>query len=101
VDAYGYGFRVPTIVVSPWARHGFIDHTVSDHTSTLAFIEKIFHLPNLGARDARASDMLEAFNFGGHGRAQVIPVSWSGGQQAVAPAAASFLSWQRCRKMEG
>jgi phospholipase C len=101
VDAYGYGFRVPTIVVSPWARHGFIDHTVSDHTSTLAFIEKIFHLPNLGARDASASDMLEAFNFGGHGRAQVIPVSWSGGQQAVAPAAASFLSWQRCRKMEG
>jgi len=75
VDAYGYGFRVPTIVVSPWARHGFIDHTVSDHTSTLAFIEKLFGLPPVAHRDAVANNMMEAFDFSQHVvKRPVVPV---------------------------
>lgn len=63
VDAYGYGFRVPCLVISPYAKEGFIDNTQSDHTSILKFIETIYSLPPLASRDANASDMLEAFNF--------------------------------------
>jgi hypothetical protein len=39
-DSFGLaGFRVPTIVASPYARPGFVDHRVYDHTSTLRFVE--------------------------------------------------------------
>src|SRR5438309_6350444 len=38
VDGWGYGFRVPMIVVSPYARRAFVDHQVMDHTSILKFI---------------------------------------------------------------
>lgn len=63
VDAYGYGFRVPCLIISPYAKEGFIDHTQSDHTSILKFIETIYSLPPLSQRDANASNMFEAFNF--------------------------------------
>jgi phospholipase C len=63
LDQYGLGFRVPTLIISPFAKHGFVDHTLSEHSSTLKFIETIFHVPSLGTRDAKASDLLEAFNF--------------------------------------
>jgi phospholipase C len=53
-DDYGFGFRVPMIVVSPYARHGFVDHALADHTSTLAFIESTFSLGFLSQRDANA-----------------------------------------------
>lgn len=35
----GYGPRLPYMVISPWAKHNFVDHTVTDQTSTLRFIE--------------------------------------------------------------
>ena len=63
VDQYGLGFRVPALIISPYAKHGFIDHTLSSHSSTLKFIETVFKLPALGARDANASNLLDAFNF--------------------------------------
>jgi phospholipase C len=49
-----YGFRVPTVVVSPWAKRGFTSHTLYDHTSWLATIERKFNLPALTLRDANA-----------------------------------------------
>lgn len=58
-----YGFRVPTVVVSPFARHHFVSHVVHDHTSILRFIEERFGLPALTARDAAADPMLEFFDF--------------------------------------
>jgi phospholipase C len=63
VDKFGYGFRVPLLIISPYARQGFIDHKVADHTSILKFIETIFSLPPLTQRDASASNLMEAFDF--------------------------------------
>ncbi len=57
------GFRVPFILVSPYARRHFVSHTVYDHTSILKFIETRFGLPALTARDAAASDMTDLFDF--------------------------------------
>lgn len=58
-----YGFRVPAVVVSPYARKHFVSHVVHDHTSILRFIETRFDLPALTRRDANADPMLEFFKF--------------------------------------
>ncbi|MDA4118379.1 MAG: alkaline phosphatase family protein [Thaumarchaeota archaeon] len=63
VDQYGFGFRVPALIISPFAKHGFVDNTLSEHASTLKLIETVFNLPSLGTRDAKASDLMEAFDF--------------------------------------
>jgi phospholipase C len=63
VDIYGYGPRVPLLVISPYARPGFIFHETSDFSSVLRFIEEVNHLPSLGRRDATANDLLHAFDF--------------------------------------
>jgi phospholipase C len=57
-DKYTYlGFRVPTVVVSPWARPDFVSHTVYDHTSLLATLERKWNLPALTWRDANANHL--------------------------------------------
>lgn len=66
VDAYGYGPRVPLLIISPHAKPGYITHQVADFTSMLRFIEERFDLPHLTARDHRASDFSDAFDFGQH-----------------------------------
>jgi phospholipase C len=58
-----YGFRVPFIVVSPYARAGFVSHTVYDHTSLLRFVEARFGLPAMTRRDANATPPMEMFDF--------------------------------------
>ena len=63
IDSYGEGFRVPTLVLSPWARHGFIDHTPYEFASLLRLAEDNFKLPTLGTRDFQAYDMMSSFNF--------------------------------------
>jgi len=35
----GYGPRLPLLVISPWARHNFVDHTITDQSSILRFVE--------------------------------------------------------------
>jgi phospholipase C len=55
-----YGFRVPTIIVSPLVKHGFISHKFSSHSSILAFTEHVFHLKCL-LRDCVSSDLSESF----------------------------------------
>jgi phospholipase C len=73
VDAYGYGFRVPALLVSPWARHGYIDSTQLDFTSMLKFIEQNWGLAPLAARDAKANSIAGAFDFSqGRARAPVL-----------------------------
>jgi len=49
LDAYGLGFRVPTLVVSPWARRGYVSGQVYEHSSILKFIERRFGLPTLAS----------------------------------------------------
>jgi len=62
-DAFGFGLRVPAIVISPYAKQGYISHYVYDFTSVLKFLEKRYSLPHLTARDARANDLLDCFDF--------------------------------------
>jgi len=52
-----YGFRVPAVVVSPYAKANHVSHVVYDHTSVLAFIERKWNLPALTYRDANANDL--------------------------------------------
>ncbi len=63
VDDYGFGFRVPAFMVSPYARRGFIDSTELDFTSVLKFIEENWNIEPLAARDAQANNFLTAFDF--------------------------------------
>lgn len=58
-----YGFRVPFVAVSPFAKSHFVSHQTYDHTSILKFIETKFNLPALTARDANAGNMLDLFDF--------------------------------------
>ena len=54
-----YGFRVPSAVVSPYAKKHFVSHTVYDHTSILKTIEEKWNLPALTRRDANANSLLD------------------------------------------
>lgn len=63
VDKYGYGFRVPALIISPWAKPGYICHVHYDFTSPLKLIEDHFGLPSLASRDHDANDMLDCFDF--------------------------------------
>jgi phospholipase C len=58
-----YGFRVPTIVVSPFAKPSYVSSVVQDHTSITAFIERKWNLPAMTFRDANAHPMTNYFNF--------------------------------------
>ncbi|MGN6867310.1 MAG: phospholipase C [Solirubrobacteraceae bacterium] len=58
-----YGFRVPTIVISPWAKPHYVSRVVHDHTSITAFIERKWNLPAMTLRDANAHPMTNYFNF--------------------------------------
>jgi phospholipase C len=58
-----YGFRVPLIAVSPYARPHAVAHTVYDHTSLLRFLEARQLLGALTARDANAAPLFELFDF--------------------------------------
>jgi phospholipase C len=49
VDAYGLGFRVPMLVVSPWVRRGYVSGQLYEHSSVLKFIERRFGLPSLAS----------------------------------------------------
>lgn len=60
---YRYGHRVPCIVISPYARSGYVSHTFYSHVSLLRFAETIFDLEPLTERDARAHNMLDCFDF--------------------------------------
>ncbi len=66
VPDYAYdrlGMRVPLMVVSPFAKKGYVSHLVTDHTSITRFIENRFDLPAMTARDANAWPMLDMFDF--------------------------------------
>jgi phospholipase C len=63
VDGFGLGFRVPMIVISPYARTGFVDHTVGEFSSVVRFVEENWGLRPMTHRDRRADDLHEAFDF--------------------------------------
>jgi phospholipase C len=58
-----YGFRVPAVIVSPYARRDHVSHEVRDHTAILKFIETKWNLPALTFRDANADDLFDCLDF--------------------------------------
>jgi phospholipase C len=63
VDSLGLGPRVPLIIISPYAKAGYISHTQYEFSSVLKFVEELYGLPPLTARDAGANDMTDSFDF--------------------------------------
>lgn len=59
-DRFGPGSRIPTIIVSPYAKRGFVDHTLYDTTSILRFITRRFDLPVLDGLKTRDAAMAAA-----------------------------------------
>jgi phospholipase C len=61
---YELGFRVPLIVISPYARHGYVSKVQHEFGSILAFAEETFGIPkgSLGTTDKRADDLRDAFD---------------------------------------
>jgi phospholipase C len=63
IDKWGPGARVPTLIISPFARKGFVDHTQYETVSILAFIEARWKLAPLNTRDGHAANLTNAFDF--------------------------------------
>jgi phospholipase C len=57
------GVRVPLVVVSPWAKRNYVSHVSEDHTAITRFIELVFGLPAMTARDANSTALLDLFDF--------------------------------------
>ena len=63
LDKFGLGFRVPLLVVSPYAKQGYVYDERTEFSSVLKFIEQNWDVPSLTARDQAASDMTSVFDF--------------------------------------
>ncbi len=78
LDYLGLGIRVPCMIISPYARQGYVDHTQYEFGSILKTVELTFGLASLGYSDARAKDMFGAFDFTRSPRAfKAIPQVYS------------------------
>ncbi len=56
-DFKQYGVRVPAVIISPYTKKNIISHTLYDHASVPATLERMFGMPALTARDAAANDL--------------------------------------------
>jgi phospholipase C len=63
VDGFGFGIRVPLLVISPYALRGAIDHHLGEFSSVLRFIEDNWHLRSLTGRDRAAENLSYDFDF--------------------------------------
>ncbi len=63
IDRWGPGNRIPAIIISPFAKKGYVDHTQYETVSILSFIEKRYGLQPLTDRDKNANPLLNAFDF--------------------------------------
>jgi phospholipase C len=64
-DRCGYGPRLPILIISPWSKVNFVDHTLTDQTSIIRFIEDNWNLGRIGnnSYDSKAGSILNMFNF--------------------------------------
>jgi phospholipase C len=64
-DRCCYGPRLPFLVISPWAKVNFVDHTLTDQTSIIRFIEDNWNLGRIGnnSYDSKAGSILNMFDF--------------------------------------
>ena len=63
LDRMGLSFRVPLLVISPWAKHGYVSHVQHEPGSILKFMEETFGTGSLGTTDVRADDLADCFDF--------------------------------------
>jgi phospholipase C len=63
IDQNGLGMRVPLIVVSPFAKAGYVSHTQHEFGSILHFTETQLGLSSLGTRDSISDDLSDCFDF--------------------------------------
>jgi phospholipase C len=63
LDQMGLGFRVPLLVISPYARPAYVSHVPHEFGSILKFTEETFGLPSLGQTDVRADNLADCFDF--------------------------------------
>lgn len=63
LDQFGLGPRVPLLIISPYAKSGYVTHTQFEHSSFLKIVEERYGLSSLTARDGNADDMMDAFDF--------------------------------------
>ena len=63
VDRWGPGTRIPAIIISPYAKRGYVDHTPYDTTSILKMIERRYNLEPLSQRDKKAKDLVNTLTF--------------------------------------
>ena len=61
----GFGVRTPFMVISPWAKPNYVDHTLTDQSSVVRFIEDNWNLGRIGggSADAQAGVITNMFNF--------------------------------------
>jgi phospholipase C len=80
VDNDGLGFRLPLLIISPYAKQGYVSHVNYEHGSILKFVEDQFNLGRLAASDTRAnSPESDCFDFSGGPRA-FVPIESSLGR---------------------
>ena len=79
----GYGPRLPLLIISPFARRNFVDHTITDQTSITRFIEDNWSLGRLpaGSFDAIAGPLTNMFDFTGHPRTKRLFLDPDTGQR--------------------
>ena len=63
LDYVGLGIRVPCIIISPYAKAGYVSHTQYEFGSVLKFVEQTFGLSSLGHTDDRANSLVDSFDF--------------------------------------
>jgi len=64
----GYGPRLPLLVISPWAKRNYVDHTLTSQTSIIKFVEDNWFLPRIsGSFDSVTGSLARMFDFGDHG----------------------------------
>ncbi len=63
LDRMGLGIRVPLVVVSPYAKRGYVSHAQHEFGSILKFTEEAYGVPSLNDADARSDDLADCFDF--------------------------------------
>jgi phospholipase C len=63
VDDFGFGVRVPLLIISPYAKRGFVTSELGEFSSVLRFMEDNWGLTQLTHRDENATPLLSAFDF--------------------------------------
>lgn len=81
ITGLGDGIRIPLVVISPYAKEGYISHAYYSPTSILRFIEWNWNLPALGTLDGLANNPLDFFNFNAAPRLPLPQSVWGGSSE--------------------